>query len=105
MQLSAPEASTVQDAQARKALWAFSAMDMAFSGMDMGFIGTDMAPGASTPMPGVMPGVMPGDAAGKGTRLCVPSGVRRLAFDVEPHPREAIMATISKPLGVSRGQN
>ena len=62
MQLCAPEASTVQGAWARKALWAFS-------GMDMAFIGTDMASGASTtPMPGVMPEVMPGDAAGKGTR-------------------------------------
>ena len=51
----------MQGAWARKALWAFS-------GMDMAFIGTDMASGASTtPMPGVMPEVMPGDAAGKGT--------------------------------------
>jgi hypothetical protein len=57
MQLCAPEASTVQDAWAREALWAFT-------GMDMAFIGTDMASGASTPMPGVMPGA----AAGKGTR-------------------------------------
>ena len=64
MQLCAPEASTVQDAWARKALWAFTGMDMAFIGTDMAFIGTDMASGASTPMPGVMPGA----AAGKGTR-------------------------------------
>ena len=45
--------STVQGAWARKALWAFS-------GMDMAFIGTDMASGASAAL-------MPGDAAGKGT--------------------------------------